>query len=41
VLDALLIADLTLKESRVSSEEQVLTTLILAMCAGSEQKIAA
>ena len=41
VLDALLTADLTLKESRVSSEEQVLTTLILAMCAGSEQKIAA
>ena len=40
-LDALLAADLTLKESRVSSEEQVLTTLILAMCAGSEQKIAA
>lgn len=41
VLDALLTADLTLKESRVSSEEQVLTTLILAMCAGSEQQIAA
>jgi len=40
-LDALLTADLTLKESRVSSEEQVLTTLILAMCAGTEQKIAA
>ena len=40
-LDALLTADLTLKESRVSSEEQVLTTLILALCAGSEQKIAA
>lgn len=40
-LDALLTADLTLKESRISSEEQVLTTLILAMCAGTEQKIAA
>jgi DNA polymerase III subunit delta len=40
-LDALLTADLTLKESRVSSEEQVLITLILAMCAGNEQKIAA
>jgi DNA polymerase-3 subunit delta len=40
-LDALLTADLTLKESRVSSEEQVLTTLVLAMCAGNEQKIAA
>ena len=40
-LDALLTADLTLKESRVSSEEQVLTTLIMAMCAGNEQKIAA
>jgi len=40
-LDALLTADLTLKETRLSSEEQVLTTLILAMCAGTEQKIAA
>jgi len=40
-LDVLLTADLTLKESRLSSEEQVLTTLILAMCAGNEQKIAA
>lgn len=40
-LDALLTADLTLKEARLSSEEQVLTTLILAMCAGNEQKIAA
>jgi DNA polymerase-3 subunit delta len=40
-LDSLLTADLTLKESRVSSEEQVVTTLILAMCAGNEQKVAA
>jgi DNA polymerase-3 subunit delta len=40
-LDALLTADLALKETRISSEEQVLTTLILAMCAGNEQKIAA
>ncbi|HLE55569.1 MAG TPA: DNA polymerase III subunit delta [Rhodothermia bacterium] len=40
-LDALLTADLTLKETRLSSEEQVLTMLILTMCAGNEQKIAA
>ncbi len=39
--DALLMADMTLKETRLSSEEQVLTTLILAMCAGDEHKIAA
>lgn len=40
-IDALLTADVTLKETRLSSEEQVLTTLILAMCAGDENKIAA
>lgn len=40
-IDALLTADVTLKETRLSSEEQVLTTLILAMCAGDEHKIAA
>lgn len=40
-VDALLTADVTLKETRLSSEEQVLTTLILAMCAGDEHKIAA
>jgi DNA polymerase-3 subunit delta len=40
-IDALLTADATLKETRLSSEEQVLTTLILAMCAGDENKIAA
>ncbi len=40
-IDALLTADATLKETRLSSEEQVLTTLILAMCAGDEHKIAA
>ena len=39
--DALLTADVALKETRVSSEEQVLTTLILAMCTGDEHKIAA
>jgi DNA polymerase-3 subunit delta len=39
--DALLTADVMLKETRLSSEEQVLTTLILAMCAGDEHKIAA
>jgi DNA polymerase-3 subunit delta len=40
-IDALLTADVTLKETRFSSEEQIVTTLILAMCAGDEQRIAA
>jgi len=40
-IDALLTADVTLKETRLSSEEQVLTTLILSMCADDEHKIAA
>lgn len=40
-LAALLTADMMLKETRYSSEEQVLTTLILAICAGDEHKIAA
>ena len=31
-LDALLAADLALKESKVSSEEQILTSLVLALC---------
>ena len=34
-LHALLLADLTLKGSRVSSEEQVLATAILAVCGGA------
>jgi len=38
---ALLTADVGLKETRLSSEEQILTTLILAMCAEDEHKIAA
>jgi DNA polymerase-3 subunit delta len=38
---ALLTADVALKESRLSSEEQILTTLVLAMCAEDEHKIAA
>jgi DNA polymerase-3 subunit delta len=33
-LDALLAADIALKESRVSSDEQILSTLVLALCAG-------
>jgi DNA polymerase-3 subunit delta len=37
-LDALLEADIALKESRVSSEEQVLGTLILAMCVDTESE---
>lgn len=40
-IDALLVADQTLKETRLSSDEQILSTLILAMCAGDEQKVAA
>ena len=39
--NALLTADVALKETRLSSEEQLLTTLILAMCAEDENKIAA
>jgi DNA polymerase-3 subunit delta len=31
-LEALLVADIALKESRVSSDEQILSTLILTMC---------
>ena len=33
-LDALLRADLALKETHISSEEQILTSLILALCGG-------
>lgn len=40
-LDALLAADAALKETRFSSEEQLLTTLVLAMCAGAGQMAAA
>jgi DNA polymerase-3 subunit delta len=40
-LDALLVADAALKETRFSSEEQLLTTLVLAMCAGTGQMAAA
>ena len=40
-VDTLLVADQTLKETRFSSDEQVLSTLILTMCVGDEQKVAA
>lgn len=40
-LVSLLDADVALKESRVSSEEQVLATLVLAMCIEDERSIAA
>jgi DNA polymerase-3 subunit delta len=40
-LDALLAVDAALKETRFSSEEQLLTTLVLAMCAGTGQMAAA
>ena len=39
-LDALLDADRMLKETRISSEEQVMTTLVLSMCV-EEERIAA
>ncbi len=39
-LDALLVADAALKETRISSEEQVIANLILTICAG-EQRLAA
>ena len=40
-LDSLLEADVALKESRVSSEEQVLASLILSLCAGEGVSVAA
>jgi DNA polymerase-3 subunit delta len=40
-LQALLLADLTLKESRLSSEEQVLATLILELCGAPRSRAAA
>jgi DNA polymerase-3 subunit delta len=40
-LDYLLEADITLKESRVSSEEQLLATVVLSLCAAEERNAAA
>jgi len=40
-LEVLLTADVAIKQSRVSSEEQVLASAILAMCAGAGQRRAA
>jgi DNA polymerase-3 subunit delta len=40
-LDTLLEADIALKESRVSSEEQLLTTVVLSLCAADERNAAA
>lgn len=40
-LNALLEADVTLKETRFSSEEQVMATLVLAMCVEDERSMAA
>ena len=40
-LDALLEADKALKETRISSEEQIISTLVLAMCVEDERSIAA
>jgi DNA polymerase-3 subunit delta len=40
-LDSLLEADVALKESRVSSEEQLLATVILSLCAADDKSAAA
>jgi DNA polymerase-3 subunit delta len=40
-LDTLLEADVALKESRVSSEEQLLATVVLSLCAADERNAAA
>jgi len=40
-LDSLLETDIALKESRVSSEEQLLATLVLSLCAGDTRSAAA
>jgi DNA polymerase-3 subunit delta len=40
-LDALLEADIALKESKVSSEEQLLASVVLSICAAAEQSAAA
>ena len=40
-LDSLLEADVALKESRVSSEEQLLATVVLSLCATDERNAAA
>ncbi len=40
-LDALLDADIALKESKVSSEEQILATVVLSMCAAEDAVAAA
>jgi DNA polymerase-3 subunit delta len=40
-LDQLLAADLALKDSRVSSEEGVVTSLVLALCASAPKRVAA
>ena len=40
-LDGLLEADKALKETRLSSEEQIVSTLVLSMCVDEERSIAA
>ncbi|MDQ3080849.1 MAG: DNA polymerase III subunit delta [Gemmatimonadota bacterium] len=40
-LDALLDADLALKDTKLSSEEQILATLVLSMCVDDSQSMAA
>jgi DNA polymerase-3 subunit delta len=40
-LDALLDADIALKETKFSSEDQIVATLVLSMCVENEKSIAA
>lgn len=40
-LDVLLEADIALKESRISSDEQILATVVLSLCAADEKNAAA
>jgi DNA polymerase-3 subunit delta len=40
-INALLVADDAIKESRISSEEEIITSLVLTMCAEDENRIAA
>ena len=40
-LESLLVADIALKESRVSTDEQILTSLILTLCAGGRKRATA
>jgi hypothetical protein len=40
-IDALLAADFALKEARLSSDEQLLASLVLTLCGGASRRAAA